>query len=1264
MRTRAGERRIIGGRYELGRIAGSGGSGRVYQAVDLSTGAIVAVKLLMDQHGSDVERFAREAALLERMRHEGIVHYLGHGKSEEGFPFLVMEWLDGVPLSEALDAEFGLARSIALMKRVAAALAYAHRQGVVHRDIKPSNIFLVGGRAELAKLIDFGLALGPGATERVTGTGVPVGTPAFMAPEVIQGGRGGTPASDVFSLGALFYRCLVGHPPFSGPNLMSILAKVVVSHPPPVRELKPFVPASIDRIVTRMLQKEPDDRFADAGAVLAALLEAETRLHDEVDASSSSSTSLGIDERRLISVLTSTGIDVGDEDALRTIDVFARRYMAEALSLATGHFVLAFGGAGEASDMVSRAARCALELRAVFPEARFAMVTGPGDPHRHLPDGDVIDAAAVLLGESARRGSIVLDLPSKNLLEGRFATRQEGSKILLESFAEGEETGRVLLGRSTPFVGRKRELRMALSCFEGVVEDRVSTALIITGQAGIGKSRLREELVERMRQSPSAPQILIARADPVYGGAYDLARRLVCVATGVRPEFPAVAVQALIRARVERVIERSLVHETVVFLSELAGAPFERDHEVGIAVVRSDTQLLGDRMKIAFGRWLAAEAAAHSTVVVLEDLEHADRASIDLLEEAMRQAEQAPLFVLGLARPSIDETLPAIFRERRRIELCLGPLPDSAVRELVQSVAYDIDGIDSDSLAERTGGNPLLVEELIRAAAAGRASGAPQSVLAMLQSRFEGLSLHERRVARLASVFGEAFTKDAIVRLAGEETLPSQIDEALQSLVRNEIIERVHVAAAPPSYRFRSSYWREAAYATFTEQDRVNAHRVAGEYLASRGGTSALELAHHFEEGRDPRAVEAYSQAAALALASGDAKSALACVDRGASIATAGPAFGRLRRIEAEAQKWAGSNERVVESAREALTMLEPGSEEWLVVLGELAAAEGKLGNPANVFVLGDALESAPHVEGKEGVRAVAAARIAMQMALAGDPAAATVLLAKNVASEDVLDPVARGYVFEARSVIAGALGRRGERVRLALHASLEFEVGGDRRNAALLGGSLGFAMNELGLYERAKVTLSRAIELADAVGAKNAITVARTQLARAQLRTGGGPGGKVLLREAIRELVEQKNGRLEGVARVYLAEALLEDGDPEAGLQVERAVKLLDVSPPMVAPALAVLARVRAGEGKVDEALELVNRAADIARTRPILWGEGMVRYSRFTILELAQRYEESRASRERAKAWLEARVEELDDPEFVEAFLAIPEHRAILDS
>src|SRR5690606_830211 len=195
-----------------------------------------------------------------------------------------------------------------------------------------------------------------------------------------------------------------------------------------------------------------------------------------------------------------------------------------------------------------------------------------------------------------------------------------------------------------------------------------------TGQAGIGKSRLREELVERMRQSPSAPQILIARADPVYGGAYDLARRLVCVATGVRPEFPAVAVQALIRARVERVIERSLVHETVVFLSELAGAPFERDHEVGIAVVRSDTQLLGDRMKIAFGRWLAAEAAAHPTVVVLEDLEHADRASIDLLEEAMRQAEQAPLFVLGIARPSIDEKLPAIFRERRRIELCLGPL--------------------------------------------------------------------------------------------------------------------------------------------------------------------------------------------------------------------------------------------------------------------------------------------------------------------------------------------------------------------------------------------------------------------------------------------------------------------------------------------------------------------------------------------------------------------------------------------------------------
>src|SRR5690606_31166374 len=140
----------------------------------------------------------------------------------------------------------------------------------------------------------------------------------------------------------------------------------------PVRELRPFTPVTLERLVTRMMQKEPTDRFQDAGEFVSALVAGEARVHEELEHQSSTS-SLGVDERRLIAVLMAEGADVRG-DAHVDLTPLARRYMAEAQSLATGQLVFTFGGVGEASDLVGRAARCALELRALFPEAKFAVM--------------------------------------------------------------------------------------------------------------------------------------------------------------------------------------------------------------------------------------------------------------------------------------------------------------------------------------------------------------------------------------------------------------------------------------------------------------------------------------------------------------------------------------------------------------------------------------------------------------------------------------------------------------------------------------------------------------------------------------------------------------------------------------------------------------------------------------------------------------------------------------------------------------------------
>ena len=258
-------------RFALVREIGSGGMGRVFAARERAGDRAVAIKLLDAQLHGDRARFAAEAELLETLEHPAIVAYIAHGITNEGTPYLAMEWLDGEPLSRVLErGPLALTAALDIASRVADALVYLHERGIVHRDIKPSNVVLVGGEPQQAKVIDLGIAKDLAATTGLTSTGQMIGTPGYMAPEQMMG-TAIDARVDLFSLGCLLYETVTGAAPFHGTAVVEVLARVLLETPPPASSLRPDVPARLESLIEILMAKSAGDRAPSAMAVAEEL---------------------------------------------------------------------------------------------------------------------------------------------------------------------------------------------------------------------------------------------------------------------------------------------------------------------------------------------------------------------------------------------------------------------------------------------------------------------------------------------------------------------------------------------------------------------------------------------------------------------------------------------------------------------------------------------------------------------------------------------------------------------------------------------------------------------------------------------------------------------------------------------------------------------------------------------------------------------------------------------------------------------------------
>jgi serine/threonine-protein kinase len=256
------------GRYEIVAELGSGAMGSVFKARDPAVGRIVALKTihsaaLSGEHGGEYRaRFYREARASGVLAHPAIVPVFDVGE-HEGAPFLVMEFVEGHTLADAIrnGERFALERVCEIGQQLAEALGYAHRQGVIHRDIKPANILMTSREvygSERPRITDFGIA--KLASSDLTTTGQLLGTPSYMPPEQFTGapidGR-----ADLFSLGVILYSLATGEQPFAGETVTAVSYKVVYTEPIPPSKLNPAIPAGLEAVVLKCLAKSPAARY-------------------------------------------------------------------------------------------------------------------------------------------------------------------------------------------------------------------------------------------------------------------------------------------------------------------------------------------------------------------------------------------------------------------------------------------------------------------------------------------------------------------------------------------------------------------------------------------------------------------------------------------------------------------------------------------------------------------------------------------------------------------------------------------------------------------------------------------------------------------------------------------------------------------------------------------------------------------------------------------------------------------------------------------
>ncbi len=311
---------IVDERYEIISIAGRGGMGTVYRAKQIDLARPVALKLLDERLGSEDDsliRFKREARAISKLNNVHIASFYSYGLAENGSPYMAMEFLEAKSLEDLITGEKQLnwERAIKISMQILAALEHAHSMGIIHRDLKPANIMLQNNPEEdFVKVVDFGLAklaLGDETiSQRLTKTGMLVGTPLYMSPEQCSG-QAVDPRTDIYSLGVIIYEMLCGQTPFVSENPMLVIHKQIQSEPvPPSKLISSKLPTGLELVILKCLEKSPFDRYKNVEALKADLEKIVENQGETIEIKLKSQPKTDKRKRVFVAALTIIGITV------------------------------------------------------------------------------------------------------------------------------------------------------------------------------------------------------------------------------------------------------------------------------------------------------------------------------------------------------------------------------------------------------------------------------------------------------------------------------------------------------------------------------------------------------------------------------------------------------------------------------------------------------------------------------------------------------------------------------------------------------------------------------------------------------------------------------------------------------------------------------------------------------------------------------------------------------------------------------------------